>query len=376
MKFARYLQTTTLHHTRFHRYSRLALRQTGQEIEDWIEPPTDLWNHLTTVENLGEPLLEPTPTPVHPNNRLRLFRQQLRAHSDQTALIAEFLSLFPEPVYTQTVKRHIMGDVAKTFSDIEKLNADGSNYRAWISRIRIAAKASGGRVLLTRPPDAGDDDEISLNDQLFAAIINKLPNTIFVKVMSLENTSEVLSVLERDYNVVTHAVEAVTEAKLYSLRCTDERQINKHLDAMLDIRSKMGEYGRVISDETFINAISASIPESYRDVITNLKSNVDAINDALRAQIGILNTNIQANQPPVPAGQQQQQQQPQLIAVSTRTVTATEVINALRAKAASKAAVSGSKSRDEQANYSSWRGGGHGRGRGRGRGRGGGRGGY
>ena len=115
---------------------------------------------------------------------------------------------------------------------------------------------------------------------------------------------------------------------------------------MLDIRNKMAEQGREISDTTFINAISASITEPYRDVIQSLQTNLAQANAGAEQQITLFRASLQAMQGfPV-------QNLPQF---TPRTLTSAEVVTALRQKAASKAALAKSHKKpheEGQANYS------------------------
>lgn len=287
-------------------------------------------------------------------------RTQYRAHisRNKTWYFSAYSLIAPDdPPFnapTVVVERPVMAtNVNKNFDSVDKLANNAGNYRIWIARIKGAIKASRGRALITAAPDA---ESMTLNDEIVNAICGKLPNSIYTKVMHLDNTHELLAALDRDYNIVTHTVEAVTEAQLYTLKCTNDRDINGHLDKMLEVRDKIAEFGRQITNETFINAISASIPEAYRDIIAITKQSINQSNQSTGTQINALRAAL-ALVPDFPEAN--------LPAFEPRFLTSTEVINALRQKAASKAAVSGTtrkhdrqeKEKEEQANWVKGKGG-------------------
>ena len=49
------------------------------------------------------------------------------------------INVNPPPVYTFR-RRYNMVEIAKVFSSLPKLNADGSNYREWYHRVKINAR--------------------------------------------------------------------------------------------------------------------------------------------------------------------------------------------------------------------------------------------
>jgi hypothetical protein len=103
-----------------------------------------------------------------------------------------------------------------------------------------------------------------------------------------------------------------------------------YLDAMLDTRQKLAEFGCSISDDTFIRAIAGSVPTAYHDAITQLEAALNAENKAQEAHANALNTamaNVTGYQP---------------IAFTTRSLSASEVVNALRSKATTALAISNS----------------------------------
>ena len=324
-------------------------------------------SHFDLLDHILSPLYDDYVTPrtrdyIKKRNRRKFLRENFQYYQKYGYLYAKgdathWHNLFALPAEytstsTPTSSPHYlkMPEITKVFDSVDKLKADGSNYRLWIARVKACVRACQASTLLTAA--AGDANQALKvkNDEIVAALFSKLPEDIFVKVMEQENTHEILRILDRDYNIVTHTVQAVTEAQLYSLKCSHDRDIDKHIDAMLDIRNKMAEQGRQIDDVTFINALSASVNESYRDVIQSLQQNLAQANAAAQAQTQAIRTSLQAI-PNFAAAN--------LPTYTARTLTATEVVNALRQKAASKAAIAKSsqvKKKDEkegQANYSS-----------------------
>lgn len=343
-KFLAYPQTVPLV-TTVRRATRAYLQQTGHTVSELDDlPPYDRRDlpfpddddsdeELTSGLSPSAPssIREPSPAPVQP----------------QPSEPSASPSPPPSPPPSIRVQRHTMSTtVAKEFLEVSKLAADGQNYRLWIRRVRVAASACDGDDLLTAAPD---DDSAKLHVQMRNAIMQKLPDAIFVKYDDNTTVASILTDLDKEFGQYTAAHEAWTEARLFSLKCTDERKVQQHLDKLAQLRKELGEMGTTIEEKTYINAITTSIPRSFSHIVTVLNTAVTLFNSTL------------------PTGQ------------TPRVVTASEIIAALRSEAdtrnlqkpkageRSKTVMTASTSRGG-GNRGSGRGRSGGRGRGRGRG--------
>lgn len=197
--------------------------------------------------------------------------------------------------------------VAKEFSEVPKLAIDGGNYCVWLGRVKRAAGACDAEDLLDRVATPGSDPEKKLNKQMLNAITGKFHDSLFKKYLAAENVHEVMAGLKVEFGTSTAASEAWTEAKLFTLRCMDERKLCQHLDQLAELKEKLSEMNVTIQDCTYINAITTSIPRSFASTVTAIMTAADIFNSTLAAS----------------AAQQ--------------LVTSTEIIKALRSEADSRA---------------------------------------
>ncbi|GBE88222.1 hypothetical protein SCP_1300360 [Sparassis crispa] len=232
--------------------------------------------------------------------------------------------------------------VAKEFSEVPKLASDGSNYRIWLGRVERAAGACEAEDLLQHAADTSSAANLKLNKQMLNAITAKFPDSLFKKYLTITEVYLVMSGLKTEFGMSTAASEAWTEAKLFSLRCTDERKVRHHLDQLSELKDKLSEMNVRIEDRTYINAITTSIPRSFAPVVTAIATATDIYNSTLAT------------------------------GATLRVVTSVEIIKALRAEADSRAVLkSTDKSTTAGAAVVNGRGGMRGRGRSGYRGRGG-----
>ena len=190
--------------------------------------------------------------------------------------------------------------VMKEFSEVPTLAVDGQNCRLWIRCVRVVAGACEGDALLTCDPG---EDEAKLHAQMCNAITQKLPDMIFVRFDGDTTVSKILAELDTEFGQYTPAHEAWTEARLFSLRCTDERKVRQHLDKIAQLRKQLAEMGTKIEEKTYINAITTSIPRSFSHIVT-----------ALNTAVALYNKNLPTGQTPC-------------------EVTSTDIIAALRTEA-------------------------------------------
>ena len=172
-------------------------------------------------------------------------------------------------------------------------------------------------------------------------------------------TYAILEILDRDYNIHTAAMEAITETEMWQLKCHSDKDMSKYLDDMLNVRQKLAEYGRSIDDATFIRAISGSVPPAYRDVLQGMQTTLDTQNAASKAQLNVLNQAM-ANVTGFAR-----------LTHADKTLNVLEVVNKLRAKAATNLAIKNdgksSKPKTEPVNSVQERGNRYQRGRGKGK---------
>ncbi|OBZ69767.1 Retrovirus-related Pol polyprotein from transposon TNT 1-94 [Grifola frondosa] len=171
--------------------------------------------------------------------------------------------------------------VTKEFSEVPKLSSDGSNYRIWLGRIERATGACEAEDLLVHAVDSSSAAELKLNKQMLNAITGKFPDSLFKKYISVTEVHSVMSGLKTEFGMSTAASEAWTEAKLFSLRCTDERKVCQHLDQLSELKDKLSEMNVKIEDRTYINAITTSIPHSFAPVVTAIATAINIYNSTL-----------------------------------------------------------------------------------------------
>lgn len=248
-------------------------------------------------------------------------------------------------------RQRIMPDFSKSFAELEKLKDDGSNYRSWCAKIGFLVRAAHGAQLMTRAPLAANQDEQNLNDEVSAAIAVKLPQTAFNKIMMHTTLHEIIATLDKDYNLITPTMKSALEQEFRTLKCSKDNEIDAHLNNMVDYRNCLSEYGTIMDDTMFINTIVASIPADYRQVIeeiqlansdSNSKMQTFKFRDSLAGALANVN-NAAGNRIAIPA-------------FVPTTISATDIITALHAKAKSNLTVSKSDKKDgkkatEQANY-------------------------
>lgn len=160
--------------------------------------------------------------------------------------------------------------IAKIFAEVPKLNANGDNYVIFKGKVRFAAASAGASKFLENPPATGNNDEITLDGALLAAIMMKLPDAVFIKYMAVTQTKALMEKLKSQFDVITATGEAVTERELFTLRCHSTARLDKYLDKMVDLRDKLARMGNTaIDDKAFVNAIITGIPESCQHVVTS-----------------------------------------------------------------------------------------------------------
>ncbi|GBE80057.1 hypothetical protein SCP_0212600 [Sparassis crispa] len=173
--------------------------------------------------------------------------------------------------------------VAKEFSEVLKLASDGSKYRIWLGRVERAAGACKAEHLLKGAADPALAAELKLNKQMLNTITAKFPDSLFKKYLNFIEVHSVMSGLKVEFETSTAASEAWTEAKLFSLHCTDECKVRQHLDQLAELKDKLSEMNVQIEDRTYINAITTSIPRSFAPTVTAIATAVDIYNSTLAA---------------------------------------------------------------------------------------------
>ena len=57
---------------------------------------------------------------------------------------------------------------------------------------------------------------------------------------------------------------------LHTLQCFEPGKVNQHLDTLIEIQDSLTKRDVIISDEMFINTITASIPDMFKPTINAL----------------------------------------------------------------------------------------------------------
>ncbi len=205
-------------------------------------------------------------------------------------------------IYTYFNLNNIIFDMAsavsKEFDKVMDLSTDGSNYRVWRMRVGFAMGACKASVLSTRLVvrtataavgtvgtagyvagiAADPDDLIETHDRVLNAITQQLYGSLFTKYMTSTEVFTLLEDLRHEFGVAIAATQAWTEEKMYTLKCTDDRQVIQHLDKLTDMRNSLTDMGIMVDDKSYVNAIITSVPKSYQPIITTITASIDAGN--------------------------------------------------------------------------------------------------
>ncbi|THH16856.1 hypothetical protein EUX98_g9235, partial [Antrodiella citrinella] len=182
----------------------------------------------------------------------------------------------PQPNPPTTVvplPKRKMPDIFKVFSDVPKLQRDGANYRIWVERVNFTAMGCAVKAYLTAAAPADKQDQ---SDILLAALMGRLPDSIFFTLKASTRPDEIMSALRSRFGQQNTLTNAHAEERLFSLKCTDgaPKAVQAHLDELLTLREELAASDIKISDKTFVNAVISSMPHAYKTVITTHESAV------------------------------------------------------------------------------------------------------
>jgi hypothetical protein len=154
-----------------------------------------------------------------------------------------------------------MPSVSKEFQDIEKLKDDGSNWRIFEARVIFAAKAMTIEKHLDKTPPTPPTDAEKLKEhndasrQLLNAIIQKLPNTILTKHLNHDEPNKLWTALKAEFGTHTIAGTASIKAQMFALACSDNGNMRKYIDKMLDFYQQLVDAGSKMEDTRLQDAI-------------------------------------------------------------------------------------------------------------------------
>ncbi|TFK57869.1 hypothetical protein BDN72DRAFT_866411, partial [Pluteus cervinus] len=179
--------------------------------------------------------------------------------------------------------------VSKHFEGVPQLAKDGSNYRIWRTRTKNASKACDGIKFLTtdsvRQIPAGNTtittdtaDALKIHNQMLNIITQKLPDVLYIKYMGKDTVYGVMEGLKEEFRQSIATTEAWIEEKFFSLKCTDKKKLRTHLDQLIDLKNKLAKMKIEISNCSFINAVTTSIPRSFQPTLTAVTAAIAATN--------------------------------------------------------------------------------------------------
>jgi hypothetical protein len=120
--------------------------------------------------------------------------------------------------------------IPKAFEAVPQLKSDGTNYRLWLKRVDFAALGCNAKSLLaTNTIPSGKEDEAN---QLLAAVVSKLPDSIFLDVASADKPKAVMDKLITRFGQTTMLSEADALQRLFSMKCKKDNQLQAHLDRL------------------------------------------------------------------------------------------------------------------------------------------------
>jgi hypothetical protein len=177
-----------------------------------------------------------------------------------------------------------MPSISKEFQDIDKLRADGSNWRIFETRITFAARAmSLEPVLKAETAWNKTDAEKRLEQeqaaaQLVNAIVQKLPDALLRKYMKYSRPDQVWTALKVEFGKVSIAATAAIEAQMFALTCKPNGNMQKYIDRMLEYDQQLSEagvMGHILSNKSIWCQVQASLTFDVRstsDQCTSVKS--------------------------------------------------------------------------------------------------------
>ena len=118
------------------------------------------------------------------------------------------------------------------FRQLPKLAEDGSNYTLWITHIKWAFKASGGKFALEQKPSASNADEITLDEAIGLAITSLLPDNVYSIIYNKEHAFEILMVLKEHYEADNLAMTNALEAWFRQIMCHNPCEFDKMLNKL------------------------------------------------------------------------------------------------------------------------------------------------
>jgi hypothetical protein len=154
-----------------------------------------------------------------------------------------------------------MPSISKEFQDIDKLRADGSNWRIFETRITFAARAMSLEPVLkaeTAWNKTDADKKLEQEQaaaQLVNAIVQKLPDALLRKYMKYSRPDQVWTALKVEFGKVSIAATAAIEAQMFALTCKPNGNMRKYIDHMLEYDQQLSEAGVPLDDTRLRDAI-------------------------------------------------------------------------------------------------------------------------
>lgn len=162
-------------------------------------------------------------------------------------------------------------EIFKAFSDVPSLKSDGSNYVIWGDRVTMTVEGCGIGAYLTVAAPADKEKE---RNALRAAIMGKIPDSLFLVLRKQKEPHEIMGALKARFGRATAITDANSLKRLYTLKCEDERKVQTHLDDLISLRDKLAELDISVSDHDFACTIISSIPAAYKPTVAVYKNSI------------------------------------------------------------------------------------------------------
>lgn len=176
-----------------------------------------------------------------------------------------------------------IADVNKAFSAVPELANNGSNYQLWLARVTNAARTLGDTKLIT---DAPTTTNKTLAERFLGALLDKLQSRLFMLVQGSQNPKEALDDLKLRFGQTTASTLAHAERQLFTMKCTSDRDVLRHLDDLERQHDQLADMGRTIDSKTYRNVIISSVPDHYRPICDSYISSVETLNELGKLQTG------------------------------------------------------------------------------------------
>ena len=196
----------------------------------------------------------------------------------------------------------------RTAAGVVLLN--GSNYPTWKLQCRMNLMKHGAWGFVTgteEEPEVGDhagwrkfNDR---RDKALASIVLAVDPSLLYMLGDPQDPAEVWNKLSEQFEKKSWANKLALRRKLYSLRLKESESLQNHIKSMIEIFEALAVVGYVVEEEDRVVHLLASLPESFRMLVTALEANpevpkLEVVTERLLHEEKKLKENSEKSKPP------------------------------------------------------------------------------